>query len=249
MRPSLALPLVALLACTSVAPDPEPSGLEGAASTAAGAPPPPVVRAALSAFDAEVARRRAAFAAESRGQPDWRRVRARLEHMVALDQYLRSYAQSDIVVRFDAEERRAFDAAFLERWRSVDGENTRVLKQLLDEHGWFTISAFGPRADRDAWLLVQHADHDVPFQREVLARLGPLAESGETDPRNYAYLHDRVAVAEGRPQRYGTQGRCVGEGRWAPHPIEDEANVDRRRAEVGLGTMEEYVARFVELCG
>lgn len=59
---------------------------------------------------------------------------------------------------------------------------------------------------------------------------------GDADPQNYAYLYDRVAVAENRPQRFGTQ---FGPDR-EPRPIEDEANVDARRKAIGLGTMAEY---------
>jgi hypothetical protein len=50
---------------------------------------------------------------------------------------------------------------------------------------------------------------------------------------------DRILVAEGKPQRYGTQFHTV-DGKLVPRPIEDEANVDARRAAVGLGTMAEY---------
>ena len=54
-----------------------------------------------------------------------------------------------------------------------------------------------------------------------------------------AYLTDRVLVAEGKPQRYGSQFFTV-DGELKPRPIEDEANVDARRKEVGLGTMAQY---------
>jgi hypothetical protein len=50
------------------------------------------------------------------------------------------------------------------------------------------------------------------------------------------------------PQRYGTQGQCVGAGQWEPLPIEDEKNVDKRRKEVGLPTMAEYKQNFKEIC-
>ena len=44
---------------------------------------------------------------------------------------------------------------------------------------------------------------------------------------------DRVRVSEGKPQVYGTQFHEV-DGVWVPQPIEDEANVDARRKNVGL---------------
>lgn len=113
---------------------------------------------------------------------------------------------------------------------------------------WFTISEFGAVTDSNAWLIVQHADLDTAFQKQVLSKLKQLYPKGETNRHNYAYLDDRDAVAEKRLQLYGTQGICVGPGKWEPHPIEDFSNVDKRRAEMELGTMAEYIAVFKDIC-
>jgi hypothetical protein len=57
-------------------------------------------------------------------------------------------------------------------------------------------------------------------------------------------MYDRLAVSEGRPQRYGTQMVCR-DGRWTVDTLEDPANVDARRQEMGFRwTMAEYEARF-----
>lgn len=61
----------------------------------------------------------------------------------------------------------------------------------------------------------------------------------EVSRRNVAYLTDRVLLAEGKKQVYGTQF-ILEKGKWKPRPLEDEANVDRRRAEVGLPPLAEY---------
>jgi hypothetical protein len=50
-----------------------------------------------------------------------------------------------------------------------------------------------------------------------------------------------VLVGEGKPQIFGTQLRMIGQ-ELLVHPIEDEADVDRRRAEVGLPSLGEYLA-------
>jgi hypothetical protein len=62
----------------------------------------------------------------------------------------------------------------------------------------------------------------------------------EVSQPKMAYLTDRVRLAEGKKQLYGTQFTFVG-GKWKLRPLEDEANVDKRRAEVGLSTLAEYV--------
>jgi len=114
--------------------------------------------------------------------------------------------------------------------------------------GWFKISVWGKEIDGDAWLLVQHMDGDVVFQKQVLEMLEPLYRTGETDPSNYAHLYDRVAWNERRPQRYGTQGRCAAKLRWEPKPLEEPARVDERRKTVGLEPMKSYRRRMSALC-
>ncbi len=101
--------------------------------------------------------------------------------------------------------------------------------------------------------MVQHADKDIEFQKSVLKILENLFPLGETNPGNYAYLYDRVATVPLDPskrilQRYGTQGQCVGPGKWEPFPIEEPNKVDERRRAVGLITMEEYKKMFEEIC-
>ncbi len=133
-------------------------------------------------------------------------------------------------------------------YENVDRANTARLKELIKTHGWFTISKFGREADRTAWLLVQHADHDVAFQKEILGILAGLYPKGETDPHNYAYLWDRVAANTGARQRFGTQGKCTGRGKWEPFEVEDPAGLDARRKSVGLPAMRVYTRQVRRLC-
>jgi uncharacterized protein DUF6624 len=124
---------------------------------------------------------------------------------------------------------------------SVDARNTRRLREIVAEIGWPTRTKVGQQAEHLAWLLVQHADRDVAFQRECLA-LMEAESADEVCPKHLAYLVDRIRLAEGRPQRYGTQLRMGGQG-LEPAPIEEPARVDDRRHGVGLEPIAEYVRR------
>lgn len=73
-----------------------------------------------------------------------------------------------------------------------------------------------------------------------LGLLEAAVEAGEAEAKDLAYLFDRVRVAEGQPQRYGTQF-TITNGQLEPAPLEDPANVDERRASVGLMPLAEYV--------
>ena len=97
-----------------------------------------------------------------------------------------------------------------------------------------------------AWLIAQHADFDVEYQ-ERMRLMRPLVNAGEADASEMAYLVDRVAVNNGEPQGYGTQIGCGPDGA-EPAKIADEANVDDRRAEVGLDPLADYLAEIDEMC-
>jgi hypothetical protein len=119
---------------------------------------------------------------------------------------------------------------------AVDKKNRVRLKEIVDKHGWPGTSLVGRDAAHAAWLVAQHADADLAFQKDCLD-LMKAAPKGEVEPTHVAYLTDRVLVAEKKKQIYGTQL----DGNFVPRPIEDEANVDRRRAEVGMTPLAEYL--------
>ena len=97
----------------------------------------------------------------------------------------------------------------------------------------------GGDGTRTAWLLVQHADHAVGFQRYCLTLLRHHNETGQVSRGDIAYLTDRVEVNEGKPQTYGTQFHIV-EGVRQPRPMHDPDNVDQRRKSMGLSTLKKY---------
>ena len=127
---------------------------------------------------------------------------------------------------------------------AVDQAHTARLKEIVQLYGWPTNSLVGKDGANAAWLLAQHADLDPSFQREVLRMMGPLVASGEAEASKYAYLWDRT----NSPQRFGTQGRCVGKSQWEPREIDDPDRVDIRRAEVGLPPMSEYTEKVSQFC-
>lgn len=153
------------------------------------------------------------------------------------------------LVQDDQRARKAYianqqDEAARNAMMEIDAKTTARMKQVVAKHGWPGASLVGEDGANAAWLLVQHADKDRKFQRECLAKMEPMVKTGEVSARNYAYLYDRVAVADKRPQRWGTQF----EGD-KPFPIEDEANVDARRKAIGLPTMAEYAQEMRAMYG
>ncbi len=131
------------------------------------------------------------------------------------------------------------NAEDIAQMEEVDNVNTERMKAIVKEIGWPTVSKVGAEASSAAWLLAQHADHDVAFQKICLELITKESE-GEVPERDLAYLYDRVCVNEGRPQLYGTQFTTNMYGAYGPQPIEDIEHVDERRALVGLEPLHEY---------
>ena len=67
------------------------------------------------------------------------------------------------------------------------------------------------------------------------------ANNDEAQWSSLAMLMDRINMREGKPQIYGSQIRGNGDGNFEVYEIENPEYVNQRRAEVGLGPIEDYV--------
>lgn len=131
----------------------------------------------------------------------------------------------------------------LSRMAEVDARNLVRLQAIVEQHGWPGSDLVGLDGAEGAFLVLQHASHAV--QKDLLPLVEAGYGAGTVSGQSYALLLDRIRVGDGRPQVYGSQARPFAEwidGEPALDPIEDEANVDARRAEVGLPPLEEYRA-------
>jgi hypothetical protein len=128
---------------------------------------------------------------------------------------------------------RAYDEYLFNLMCTADEDNLRWLRGQVARNGWFDISRYGAAADQAAWLMVQHADGDHAYQAYIVSVLAPKATTHETNPQNFAFLSDHVAVRSGEPQTYATQMECV-DGEWLAPQVDSPENLDARRASVGL---------------
>jgi hypothetical protein len=124
---------------------------------------------------------------------------------------------------------------------AIDAENTARMQEIVGQFGWPGPGLVGKDGTEAAFLLVQHSQHE--FQKEMLPLVEKAYRARELSGQSYAVLLDRVLVGDGKPQVYGTQARPIDQ--WkdreaALQPIDDESNVDKRRAAVGLPSLSEY---------
>ena len=123
----------------------------------------------------------------------------------------------------------------------VEADNVAWLRSVVAEIGWPGRSMVGSDGADAALMLAQHTGRDHVFQRQCLDLLRRAAEAGEAAPAQVAYLTDRILLAEGHQQEYGTEliGR---DGQWLAHRLRDPATVDDRRATLSLGPLADYIA-------
>jgi hypothetical protein len=164
-----------------------------------------------------------------------------LKEMVVVDQYfagllLNEYRTIITALNKDGNEIVAFQH-ILKPYTCKGFTSLGILaNQILDEHGWPDKSV-GENASYNLWLIYQHQDANIDWQKRALALMKEKVDSGVVSKINYAYLYDRVALNDGRRQRFGTQLKNCG-----LRPVENEEELDLLRDEMGLGPIEEYIS-------
>lgn len=199
----------------------------------------PEGRAKMAPFLAAVEAAKASQAALA-GEAD---VRAQLEALLEADQAPLKALLTVGLPSLSAPDRAAADALIAEEMSRLSAANVRAVVEMVPPEGWFSSKVYGEDAATGAFLIVQHAD--VGLQKRFLPAIEAFARRGEAQWSHYALMFDRIAVAEGRPQRYGTQMLCEA-GRMVPAPTEDPARLEARRAPMGFRwpTYADYLANF-----
>lgn len=123
---------------------------------------------------------------------------------------------------------------------SMDGENLAWLRKLISEKGFPTAAQVGNEGVHLAWVLVQHADQDPKLQSDLLPVLEQRFSAGELPANDLARITDRVLMASGKSQRYGTQFDWFAGDFTLPEPAR-LAEIDAAREQLGLMPLVDYV--------
>jgi len=113
----------------------------------------------------------------------------------------------------------------------ADTANQDKLDRLILQCGW-PGRLDAKRAAFSAFIIIQHAPLD--YQLKYYERVAAANRRGEIPSDKFAWLVDRIRMKQGKPQLYGTEFD-YGSGEVAP--IDDPANLDRRRKAMGLPPM------------
>lgn len=126
-----------------------------------------------------------------------------------------------------------------EELKELHNKNAKILNEIIDTIGYPTTDKVGKEASEATWLVIQHSIGQPDFMKKCLKLLEVAVSENKVNSKNLAYLTDRIAVFEGKPQLYGTQFDWDENGKLSPNHFDDLTKVNKRRKLIGLNTLEE----------
>jgi hypothetical protein len=133
--------------------------------------------------------------------------------------------------------------ALWEAKHALNDKNVKELDSIINIKGWPKKTEVGSLAASAAFLIIQHSTFEL--QQKYLPTIKTLCEQGEASWQSYALMYDRVQIGQGKAQLYGSQVNYNAQTKkYELFPIEDEIDVDKRRAEMGMGKLADYVSQW-----
>jgi hypothetical protein len=124
-----------------------------------------------------------------------------------------------------------------------DSVNTIKVKAILDKYGWLGTDIVGELGNTTLWLVIQNSDFST--QEKYLPMMRQAYKNGKASGVHLSYLEDRCALRQGKRQIYGSfTGRDMETNLSYVLPLEDPDNVDKRRSELGLPPLSEYLTQY-----
>lgn len=124
-----------------------------------------------------------------------------------------------------------------------DSINLIQVKSILNTYGWLGADEIGEEGNSVLFLVIQHSNLET--QVEYLPMMRDAVKKGKAKARSLALLEDRILLGQGKKQIYGSQiGVVIETQEYYLAPLEDPDNVDKRRAEVGLGPLAQYLLNW-----
>jgi Family of unknown function (DUF6624) len=124
----------------------------------------------------------------------------------------------------------------------LHNRNANMLNDIIDQIGYPTLDKVGKEASEAAWLVIQHSIGQPVFMKRCRDLLEHAVKDDKANPADLAYLTDRIAVFEGKPQLYGTQFDWDEHGELSPNIYDDLTRVNERRMAIGFHSLEDQTA-------
>lgn len=168
----------------------------------------------------------------------WKNMDHRVDYKVFAKKII-GLKKVDLELRERLIQERQLGKGYNKEMEKLHNDNAEKLNEIIETIGYPTIDKVGEEANEATWLVIQHSIGQPNFMRKCARLLKNVVSENKAKPKSLAYLTDRIAVFEGRPQLYGTQFDWDKNGKLSPNPYDDLTKVNQRRKSIGLNTLEE----------
>lgn len=118
--------------------------------------------------------------------------------------------------------------------------NEQKIADLIAKYGWLGEDIIGERGSRTICNVIQHADNEIRLK--YLPLMKQAVKDKKLQPGLLARAEDRIATERGDFQIYGGQMKYYPDTKsFNVWPVYDPTNIDKRRAEIGLGPIAEHL--------
>lgn len=171
-------------------------------------------------------------------------VTAKTEDLRAVLDTIWDTEQTPIRLRDSAINKFGADSEQARRYQSIYEENhtlnEKKIREILDRGSWPELDVIGEQGNWTICNVIQHAENDIRIQ--YLPMMRQAVKDKKLAPRFLVRAEDRIATERGDLQVYGGQMKYYPETKnfnlW---PVYDPANIDKRRAEIGLEPIAEFL--------
>lgn len=122
---------------------------------------------------------------------------------------------------------------------NLHNRNAKILDEIIDRMGYPTVDKVGKDGSEATWLVLQHSIGQPDFMKKCMNLLEIAVRENKANSKYLAFLTDRIAVFEEKPQQYGTQFDWDENGELSPILFDDLTKVNQRRKFIGLNSLEE----------
>lgn len=130
--------------------------------------------------------------------------------------------------------------------KKADSLNLIIVESVLSKYGWLSVNDVGSQGNTTLFMVIQHSD--IKTQEKYLPLMREAVKNNKANAHSLALLEDRVALLQGKKQIYGSQVSWnMKTNIYFVAPLEDPDSVDKRRAEVGLGLLADYIKECCDL--
>lgn len=125
--------------------------------------------------------------------------------------------------------------------RQKDSINLGIVISIIEKYGWLGKNVVGSIGNYTLALIIEHAD--LQTQEKYLPLVREAFKNKNVEAYDLALLEDKVALRQGKQQQYGSVVVTLGNKIYVA-PIEDAENLDKRRIQLGLRSMNEYLKNW-----